>query len=119
MLLPAPHLVLALELHLPAAAYGTAPRAPRRLPHMSLRSKLIALLVGIISAYAAPMTWPSVAGAESCPNEEVRAEQGAGRLPDCRAFELVTPEVKGDNSNYRGPRQSLRFPRRQSRLLLQ
>jgi hypothetical protein len=39
---------------------------------------------------------PGVASAESCPNEEVRAEQGAGRLPDCRAFELVTPEVKGD-----------------------
>jgi Tol biopolymer transport system component len=65
---------------------------------MSLRSTLIALLLGIIGAYAAPMTWPEVAGAESCPNEEVRAEQGSGRLPDCRAFELVTPEVKGDDS---------------------
>jgi hypothetical protein len=66
---------------------------------MSLRSKLIALLAGIISSYAAPMTWPSVATAGSCPNEEVRAEQGSDRLPDCRAFELVTPEVKGDNSS--------------------
>jgi hypothetical protein len=99
-LLPAPHLVLALELHLPAAAYGTAPRAPRRLPHMSLRSTLIALLMGIIGAYAAPMIWPDVASAGSCPNEEVRAEQGAGRLPDCRAFELVTPEIKADNGDF-------------------
>ena len=48
------------------------------------------------------MTWPGVAGAESCPNEEVRAEQGAGRLPDCRAFELVTPEIKADNGNFDG-----------------
>ena len=69
---------------------------------MSLRLKLIALLAGIISAYAAPMTWPSVAGAQSCPNEEVRAEQGSTRLPDCRAFELVTPELKGDNGNFFG-----------------
>jgi hypothetical protein len=67
---------------------------------MSLRSKLIALLLGIIGAYAAPMTWPSVASAASCPNEEVRAEQGAGRLPDCRAFELVTQETKNDEGNF-------------------
>jgi hypothetical protein len=40
--------------------------------------------------------------AGSCPNEEVRVEQGAGRLPDCRAFELVTPEVKGDEGNFNG-----------------
>jgi hypothetical protein len=102
-LLPASHLVFALEFHLPAdAAYGTAPRVPRGLPHMSLRLKLIALLAGIISAYAAPMTWPGVASAVSCSNEEVRAEQGATRLPDCRAFELVTPELKGDSGNFLG-----------------
>jgi hypothetical protein len=73
---------------------------------MSLRSKLIALLLGIISSYAAPMTWPSVASAESCPNEEVRAEQGSERLPDCRAFELVTPEIKNDNSAIGGSANS-------------
>jgi hypothetical protein len=41
---------------------------------------------------------PAMASAGSCSNEPVRAEQGSERLPDCRAFELVTPEVKGDIS---------------------
>ncbi len=56
------------------------------------------VLAGVLLAVALP----TMAGAESCPNEEVRAEQGSERLPDCRAFELVTPEVKGDNSTIGG-----------------
>jgi hypothetical protein len=57
-------------------------------------------LAGVLALLAGAL--PGTASAGSCPNEEVRAEQGAERLPDCRAFELVTPEVKGDNSNIGG-----------------
>ena len=69
---------------------------------MSLRVRIapvvvLALLIGIAAA-----ALPAIASAESCPNEEVRAEQGSERLPDCRAFEMVTPEVKGDNGTIGG-----------------
>lgn len=65
--------------------------SPRvRIAHVVVLAGVLALLAGAL---------PGLAAAESCPNEEIRVEQGAGRLPDCRAFELVTPEVKGDDSS--------------------
>ena len=47
------------------------------------------LVVGLLCAFAAP---PALA-AEACPNEAIRAEQGASAvaLPDCRAYEMVSP----------------------------
>jgi len=34
----------------------------------------------------------------ACPNEAIREEQGATALPDCRAYEMVSPPFKGGHS---------------------
>lgn len=48
---------------------------------------------------AAIVVWCLVAAgsasAVGCPNEARRLEQGSGFLPGCRAYEMVTPTVKG------------------------
>jgi hypothetical protein len=39
----------------------------------------------------------------SCPNEAVRIEQGTTYLPDCRAYEMVTPPDKNQGGAPQGP----------------
>jgi len=43
----------------------------------------------------AAIAGPGAAAAAECPNEAIRAQQGAGHLPECRAWEQVSPVDKG------------------------
>lgn len=58
----------------------------------------LALAPVAVFAFVAPLAVPAGAVAEgSCPNEALREEQGMTALPDCRAWELVSPQDKGGN----------------------
>jgi hypothetical protein len=55
---------------------------------------VLVLVLGVISQWAVAGS----ARATECPNEQLRAEQPYGlTLPDCRAYELVSPIYKADN----------------------
>jgi WD40-like Beta Propeller Repeat len=68
--------------------------------------------LGLVAAVACSWACVGSAGvkaAESCPNEQLRAEQPYGlSLPDCRAYEMVSPVEKGDqDATTGGARASL------------
>jgi hypothetical protein len=53
------------------------------------------IVFALVSAVAALVLFGTAASADSCLNEQLRAESDSSALPDCRAFELVSPADKG------------------------
>jgi hypothetical protein len=61
--------------------------------------------IGLVSALCCALTvalfaLPAAASAETCPNEQLRAEDQSTSLPDCRAYELVSPPYKQGHPIY-------------------
>ncbi len=62
---------------------------------MSLGAGAWRSLAALVLAVAGAGVWTAAARAEGCPNEQLRGQEGAAlALPDCRAYEQVSPVAK-------------------------
>ncbi len=51
--------------------------------------------MAVLALFVLPIAFaPAARAAGDCPNEAIRVQQGATNLPECRAYELVTPVDK-------------------------
>ncbi|MGA2319550.1 MAG: hypothetical protein ABSG95_02250 [Solirubrobacteraceae bacterium] len=69
-------------------------RAGKTIDHAAKRTTRLALLAAVLSAGL--LANATAASAQACPNEARRTEQGSGYLPECRAYELVSPVLKNE-----------------------
>jgi hypothetical protein len=72
-----------------------------RMAGISIRSgetfpySIMAIVVPVVLL---ALMWPAGALAGQCANEQLRTEQGSTSLPECRAWELVSPPEKHGNN---------------------
>jgi hypothetical protein len=74
---------------------------------MLMLARVMVLVAGLLLVVGLVVPGAALAG-EGCPNELLRAENNSLGLPDCRAFEMVTPTEKNSahvypNGNGTGP----------------
>jgi hypothetical protein len=85
---------------------GSAPRGNRGFV------RLVALCVFGFAAFLGSSA--PIASAVDCPNEILRQLNNSSRLPDCRAYELVTPENLGTHrpliASYTGTATGVSYP---------
>lgn len=62
---------------------------------MSMRGLCLTGLAALSSMLiAGSFSVVAAADAEGCPNEALRTELDSGSLPDCRAYEMVSPPLR-------------------------